>query len=109
MKRIIMLVTMALMLAFAMALSGVALAQGGADVCLSNKGDVKVQKGTSTCSPDSTSRAVALKGSTAIAVENSTARATKNSTAASINNSKATATDLGNAYANSNCSAVADD
>jgi hypothetical protein len=59
-RRSILLVTVALMMvAWMMALSGAALAQGG-DVCVSNKGDTKVDRGDSTCSSDETSRAVAV-------------------------------------------------
>src|SRR5215208_7918638 len=55
--------------------------QGG-DVCVSNKGETKVDKGTSSCSSDSTSHAVAHKGSEAHATDNSKATA-KNSSFAS--------------------------
>jgi hypothetical protein len=61
MRRMLLLMTVGAMLAALMiTLSGVALAQGG-DVCVSNKGDSKVDKGDSTCSSDSTSHAVATK------------------------------------------------
>jgi hypothetical protein len=67
MKRILVLLTVAAMMALMMAVSGVAAAQGG-DVCVSNKGETKVQKGDSTCSSDATSHAVATKGSSATAI-----------------------------------------
>jgi hypothetical protein len=77
-KRLLVLVAM--MLVAMMALSGAVLAQG-ADVCVSNKGDTKVDKGPSTCTSDSTSHAVAVKGSEAIATNSSKARAIKGSRA----------------------------
>ena len=54
--RWLMLATLATLVVGMMALSGAALAQG-ADVCVSNKGETKVDKGDSTCSSDSTSHA----------------------------------------------------
>jgi hypothetical protein len=48
-----------------------------------------VDEGESSCSSDSTSRAVAVKGSTASATQNSTARAAKDSTATADVNSQA--------------------
>src|SRR5919107_50733 len=83
MKRILVLLTVGAMIASIMALfSGVALAQGGADVCVSNKGETKVDKGDSTCSSDSTSHAVAHNDSQASADDNSQAKANNSSFAA---------------------------
>ena len=75
MKRILVLSTVAAMMALMMAMSGVALAQGSADVCVSNKGETKVDKGDSTCFSDSTSHAVAHNDSTALAFDTCTAKA----------------------------------
>ena len=60
MRRIPMLLTV--MMAAMVAFSGAALARGG-DVCLSIKGQPKVQKGDSICESDSTSKAVAVDDS----------------------------------------------
>ena len=90
MKRNLVLVAVALMMALMMAVSGVALAQGG-DVCVSNKGQTKDQRGTSTCSSDSISRALAVNESSATAVNNSQATAINNSVATASANSQATA------------------
>jgi len=68
-SKMLTVVVCAVMMAAMMAISGVALAQGGPDVCVSNKGETKVQKGDSTCSSDSTSHAVATKDSNTIAVD----------------------------------------
>jgi hypothetical protein len=71
-RKMLTVVVSAVMMAAMMAISGVALAQG-ADVCVSNKGETKVQKGASSCSSDSTSHAVAHKDSSATATDNSKA------------------------------------
>ena len=109
MKRILLLVTVASMLAAAMALSGVAQAQGRADVCVSIKGDVKVDKeeGPSTCFSDSTSHAVATNDSSATAIDNSKARATNDSSATALFDSQATATNDSLAVADNNSQATA--
>jgi len=71
--------------ALMMTLFGVALAQGGADVCVSNKGETKVQKGDSTCSSGATSHAVATKDSSATSVGfDNKASATNGSDATSV-------------------------
>ncbi len=84
MERIILLVTVALVMAATVALSGAALAQpgGAADVCVSIKGDTKVDRGDSFCSSDSTSKAVATTNdSFTFANDDSHARANNNSLA----------------------------
>ncbi len=73
--RWLLLATLAALVVGMMAVSGVALAQGGADVCVSNKGQTKVQKGDSTCFSDATSHAVAHKDSDATAIGDSKAKA----------------------------------
>src|SRR5918993_1204590 len=105
MKRIMVLLAATAMMVAMMAIPGVALAQGG-DVCVSNKGDTKVQKGSSTCFSDSTSQAVAVGDSSAFAFDNSKARALKNSGAAAEDNSQATATDGSTALAEDNSEAT---
>src|SRR5918994_7954314 len=92
MKRIMVLLAATAMMAAMLAIPGVALAQGG-DVCVSNKGDTKVQTGSSTCFSDSTSQAVAVGDNTAFATQNSKARALKNSDAVALDNCSATADD----------------
>ena len=62
------LLTVVALMVVMVALSGAALAQGGADVCVSNKGENKVQKGDSTCVSGPTSHAVATNDSCATAV-----------------------------------------
>ena len=74
MRRMLLLMTVAATMALMMAISGVAVAQGG-DVCVSNKGETKVQKGDSSCFSDATSHAVATNGSQAGAVDDSKANA----------------------------------
>ena len=91
MKRIMLMVTVALMLGLMVALSGAALAQG-ADVCVSIKGETKVQKGESFCQSDETSRAVAVNAMYAVALGDSKAVAVNNgSQAFAFDNGKATA------------------
>jgi hypothetical protein len=101
-----LLVTVALMMVAMVALSGVASAQGG-DVCVSNKGENKVQKGDSTCSSDSTSHAVATNDSFAIAANDSSANAHNDSTANAVDDSSANATNDSSAVAFDNCTATA--
>ena len=85
MKRIIFL--LATVAAVTIALPGAAaLAQeegdrGGGDVCVSVKGDTKVDRGDSECSSDETSRAVAIKDSDAFAEQDSRATAVNDSEA----------------------------
>jgi hypothetical protein len=74
MKRILVLLMVAAMMALMMAVSGVAAAQGG-DVCVSNKGETKVQKGTSTCTSVGDGKAQATKGSCATSVGSGKAQA----------------------------------
>jgi hypothetical protein len=75
MKRIMLLmVSVALMLGLMVALSGAALAQG-ADVCVSIKGETKVDRGESTYGSSDTSHAVAFDDSKATATNNSFAEA----------------------------------
>ena len=82
-KRILVLLTVAAMMALMMALSDAALAQP--DVCVSVKGgEEKVQKGTSTCFSDSTSQSVAVNGSTSLALDSSTAVAVNDSLALAL-------------------------
>src|ERR671910_1155385 len=77
MRRFLVLLTVAaMMLAVMMALSGVAQAQGG-DVCVSLQGETTVQMGTSTCTSDATSHAVAVNDSEAVAQFGSNAVAGK--------------------------------
>jgi type 1 fimbria pilin len=71
MKRIMLLVTVAAMMAAMLALSGAALAQG--DVCVSIKGETPVDKGDSECFSDTTSQAVAVNDSDALAINDSNA------------------------------------
>jgi hypothetical protein len=83
--RWLMLATLAALVVGMMAVCGVALAQGGADVCVSNKGETKVQKGDSTCFSDSTSHAVATNDSDATAIGDSNkANAHNDSSATSV-------------------------
>ena len=88
----------AMMLAAMMALSGMALAQG--DVCVSIKGDTKVDNGDSTCFSDATSKAVAVNDSDAIAQD-------EGSRATAVNNSDAFAADFSRATAVNDSSALA--
>ena len=78
----------AMMLAAMLALSGPALTQdapgGGPDVCVSNKGEIKVDKGDSRCLSDPTSHAVAVHDSVAVAQYDSHARAVNQSTAGAL-------------------------
>ena len=67
--------TAVLMIAISVAISGAAFAQGG-DVCVSVKGDTKVQKGDAACLSDPSSKAVAVNGSAAVAGSGSHAVAT---------------------------------
>jgi hypothetical protein len=97
-KMLTVVVSAAIMVAM-LAMSGVALAKGGADVCVSNKGETKVDKGDSSCFSDSTSHAVATKDSNAVAVEDSKAQAHNNSNAAAVDGAHATAVNCGNAAA----------
>src|ERR687897_392815 len=108
MKRIMFLLAATAMLAAMIAIPGVALAQDG-DVCVSNKGDTKVQTGSSTCFSDSTSQAVAVDDSFAQAQDNSQAAATDGSEAQAYVNSEATATDGSVAYAQFDSQATATD
>ena len=92
-----MLVTVAAMIqvALLMALSGAALAQedrGGADVCVSDRGETLIDIGTSNCFSDPTSQAVAVNDSEAIAGSDSEAVAV-DSTAFSDFDSEALAFD----------------
>jgi redox-regulated HSP33 family molecular chaperone len=92
MRRAVLLLTV--MAACLVMASGVALAQeapGGGDVCVSIKGDTKVDKGASECSSDETSKAVAVKDSSAFAEDDSKARATNNSSALAFFGCTATA------------------
>ncbi|HEV2123529.1 MAG TPA: hypothetical protein VGW38_12235, partial [Chloroflexota bacterium] len=101
---------MAVMLAMMVALSGAALAQpgGAADVCVSIKGDTKVDKGESECFSDETSKAVAVNNSLARAFfDDSKAHAVNNSTAEAFLNSKATAVNDSYAGADRNSRATA--
>ena len=66
-RRVSVVLAGVLLMALMMAVSGVAAAQGG-DVCVSNKGETKVQKGESSCNSDSTSHAVATNDSSTSAV-----------------------------------------
>jgi hypothetical protein len=80
-KRILVLLTVAAMMALMMALSEAALAQP--DVCVSVKNGQQVisKGGTSTCFSDSTSHSVAVNGSTSLALDSSTAVAVNDSVA----------------------------
>ena len=109
-RRISVLLAMAVMLALMVGLSGAALAQpggGGPDVCVSIKGDTKVDKGESGCRSDETSKAVAVNdsyanaifGSDATAVNDSVAFASDNGDATAINDSYADASDNSDATA----------
>ncbi len=85
-KRIQVLLMAAMMLLVAMmAVSGAALAQGG-EVSVSNNGETKVGRGTSTCSSDATSHAVAVNDSEAGTFINSEATATNSSAARAFDN-----------------------
>jgi hypothetical protein len=85
MRRMLLLMTLgAMMAALMMTLSGVALAQGGADVCVSIKGEEKVDKGGSTCSSEDASKAVAVNSSDAIALNDATAVALNDSYALGV-------------------------
>src|SRR5918993_5945796 len=107
MKRILVLLSATAMMVAMMAMSGVALAQGG-DVCFIKNGEPKVQKGTtSTCTTDSTSTAFALKDSDATAFSGSKARAIKGSEAFAVVNSEATATNNSFAFAQIDSEATA--
>jgi hypothetical protein len=110
MRRILLVLTVAAMLAVMMSLSGVALAQG-CDVCVSIKGELKVNSegGTSTCSsqPGTQSRAVAVNGSTAHASGDSTALAINTSVATASNGSDSKAINRSFANANVNSEATA--
>jgi hypothetical protein len=91
-RKLTILVATALLLAMTVAFSGVAQAQGRADVCLSKNGTTIVQKGTSGCISDSTSQALAVNGSSALALNDSDAKAINGSEAvAPTNNGDATA------------------
>ena len=90
MRRILVLLTVAMMAAVMLSVSGVALAQGG-DVCVSIKGDEKVDKGDSECFSDETSKAVATKDSAAVAVDNSKAIAHNDGVAVAVEDSSAMA------------------
>jgi len=81
-KRILVLLTVTAMMALMMALSEAALAQ--ADVCVSIKGDPKVDEGGSTCFSEDTSKAVAVNSSDAIALNNATAVAVNDSFALGV-------------------------
>jgi hypothetical protein len=106
-RRILVLFDLAAMMALMMAVCGVALAQGGADVCVSNKGETKVQKGDSICFSDSTSHAVAHNDGQAFASDNSKAKAQNDSIASASDNSQAQANNSSEARAFDNCSAKA--
>jgi hypothetical protein len=88
------------MTAAMMAVSGAALAQsgGGADVCVSIKGETKVDKGESICFSDSTSHAVAVHGGYVDALLDSHATAV-GSFAQAVVDSRATAVNGSNATA----------
>ena len=111
MKRIIFL--FAAVAAVTIALSGAAaLAQeegdrGGGDVCVSVKGDTKVDRGASECSSDETSHAVAVKNSEAIALEDSRATAVNDSFARAAFDSDARAVNDSQAGALRDCTATA--
>jgi hypothetical protein len=84
MRRLVLLLTV--MAAAVVLASGVALAQpgGAADVCVSIKGDTKVDKGASSCLTDTTGKAVAVNDSDALAFDNSKATAVNNSFAGAL-------------------------
>ena len=91
MRRFLVLLTVAaMMLAVMMALSGVAQAQGG-DVCVSLQGETTVQMGTSTCTSDATSHAVAVNDSEAVAQFGSNAVAVNDSLALGLHECTVTA------------------
>ena len=81
-KRILVLLAVAAMMALMMALSEAALAE--ADVCVSIKGDTKVDEGASSCVSFPDSRAVAVNDSDAIALNNATAVAVNDSFALGV-------------------------
>jgi hypothetical protein len=105
-RMMVLLATTAMMVAM-MAIPGVALAQS--DVCVSIKGDVKHKSegGTSTCSSDETSQAVAVDESHAVARNGSKATAINDSDALAFNNSNATAINESFACAINNGTATA--
>ena len=106
--RMRLMVTVALMLALTLAVSGTALAQpGGGDVCVSIKGDTKVDRGESECFSDPTSKAVVVNDSLAFAVDDSRAGATNDSLAAAGDDSRARATNGSRAFAEDDCNASA--
>ena len=109
MRRLVLLLTV--MAAAVVMASGVALAQEaprGGDVCVSIKGDTKVDKGASECFSDETSKAVAVNNSLARAFfDDSKAHAVNNSTAEAFLNSKATAVNDSYAGADRNSKATA--
>jgi hypothetical protein len=96
-KMLSVVVSAAIMVAM-MAMPGVALAQGG-DVCVSIKGDEKVDKGDSECFSDETSKAVATKDSTAVAADNGKANAHNDGVAVGVDHGKAHATNCAIAVA----------
>jgi hypothetical protein len=109
MRRILLVLTVAAMMAaLMMSLSGVALAQGG-DVCVSVKGEVRADSegGPSDCFSDSTSLAVAVNNSTAVALANSKAKAINNSQVFTGDDSKTTAINDSDAFALFNSEATA--
>src|SRR5829696_2696116 len=77
MRRIMVLLAATAMMAAMLAMPGVALAE--ADVCVSIKGEEKVDKGASSCLSFPESRAVAVNDSDAIALNNATAVAVNDS------------------------------
>jgi uncharacterized protein (DUF2141 family) len=87
-KRILVLLTVAAMMALMMVLSEAALAKG--DPCVSINGDYKVQKG-SICFSDTTSQAVAVNSSNSLALNSSTAVAVNDSLALGLIDCTATA------------------
>src|SRR5215211_4954427 len=108
MRRIVLLVTVVLCMALMMALfSGVALAQGAADVCVRIRGDTKVDRGESNCFSDETSKAVAIHNSYASAASESRAMAVNDSYVGAIFNSEARATNDSSAFARDDSEATA--
>ncbi len=87
MRRMILLVTVAAMMAAMMALSGAALAQarGGGDVCVSQGGQTIYDMGASSCFSNPTSQAVAINHSFADARNDSQAVAINRSVAIARN------------------------
>jgi hypothetical protein len=81
-KRILVMLAVTAMLALMMVLSEAALAE--ADVCVSIKGEEKVDKGGSTCSSEDASKAVAVNSSDAIALNDATAVAVNDSYALGV-------------------------